>query len=102
MSARRLPVVLAEEARDDLESIALHGLLHWGEEQAERYRTPIDDVLDSLAWFPLLGQREGEVAGDVRSIAVGHHVILYRVQPDAVVVLRVLHERMDNGPQLDG
>ena len=99
MSARRRPIVLADEAQDDLHSIALNGLLNWGEEQADRYHAATAEMLNSLARFPELGRRENDLAHGVRVIGIGHHRILYRVDADAIRVLRILHERM-NAPSL--
>ena len=48
MSARRRPIVLADEAQDDPHSIALYALLNWGEEQALRYHAAIAEMLNSL------------------------------------------------------
>jgi toxin ParE1/3/4 len=102
MSAPRVLVVLTDEARDDLQSIALYGVLNWGEDEAAKYHARIADVLESLARFPALGRRATDVAGEVRSVAVGNHRIFYRVETDAVLVLRVMHQRMDPSPWLAG
>jgi len=101
MSAPRLPVALAHEARADLHSIALYGLLSWSDEEVERYHARIADALDSLARFPQLGRREDDLPGEVRSIGVGQHRVLYRVDADAIRVLRLLHERMEATIQID-
>jgi toxin ParE1/3/4 len=101
MSARKLPVILTDEARDDLRSIALYGLTTWGERQATRYHAEIEKVLASLSRFPRMGRRKDELPGDIRTIGVGHHRILDRVDADAITVLRVLHARMDETHYLD-
>jgi len=95
-------VVLADEARDDLRSIALDGVLNWGEDEAAKYHARIADVFESLARFPALGRRSDDLAGDVRSIAVGNHRIFYRVEADVVLDLRVMHQRMDPSPWIFG
>jgi toxin ParE1/3/4 len=101
MSSRKLPVILTDEARDDFESIALYGLLTWGEKHAESYHAQIADVLDNLATFPRMGRLNEDLASEIRSIGVGHHRILYRVEEHAVHVLRILHERMDATQYID-
>lgn len=101
MSAHRLTIILTDEAQDDLNSIALYGLLNWGTAQTERYHLRIADVLDPLARFPQMGQPTEDVAADVWSFGIGHHRIFYRVEPSILRVLRFLHERM-NGPFGDG
>lgn len=99
MSVPKRPVVVTDEARDDMRSVALYGLLNWGDEQAERYHASIAAMLDSLARFPKLGRRAADVTGNVRVAGVGHRRILYRVEADSILVLRVLHERMEAAPQ---
>ena len=98
MSARRPPIVLTDEAQDDLLSIALYGVLNWGEEQADRYHAGIADALELVRHFPRIGREVSGFGAGVRTIGYGQHRILYRPELDTILVLRVLHERMDAAP----
>jgi len=84
----------------DLESIDLYGLEAWGEAQMQEYSDRIFSVLDSLSNFPRIGTLHDDLASETRSIGVGHHRIYYRVEHDRIVVMRILHERM-NEPDAD-
>lgn len=44
---------------------------------------------------PGLGNVRDNLRGGVRSLPVLSHVILYRVEGDTLIVLRILHRRMD-------
>jgi toxin ParE1/3/4 len=98
---RKLDVILTTEARDDLRDIALYGVLTRGEESAERYQEAIDRALDRLSSFPALGRLKEGLPGEVRSVGIGQHSILYRVEHGAIRILRVLHQRMDAARHLD-
>ena len=95
MFARRRQVTFRPAAEDDLESISRYGLEAWGEAHSDEYIERITGVLESLAMFPRMGTVHVDLSPDIRSIGVGHHRIFYQVENDRVIVVRILHERMD-------
>ncbi|PTM98749.1 type II toxin-antitoxin system RelE/ParE family toxin [Mycoplana dimorpha] len=99
---------LTKEAERDLTEIARYTLGAFGAEQAMRYASLIEKGLDMLAEAPLRpsSRARDELAPAVRSMHLSHaaknrhaasHIIYYHLVGDAhdVVVLRVLHERME-------
>lgn len=51
-----------------------------------------------LAAFPFLGRdRAADLGNGIRSFAVGEYIIIYLVEQDDVLVLRVVHGRRDLG-----
>jgi toxin ParE1/3/4 len=58
---------------------------------ADRLATRIARATQRLADFPESGTPRPELAGDARGIVVGSYLILYRVGPDSVDILRVVH-----------
>ena len=70
------------------------------ESAAERLLARIDATQTRLAEFPELGQARPDIAPDARSWAVGDYLILYRIEPDAVVIVRILHGARDLGDLL--
>jgi toxin ParE1/3/4 len=48
-----------------------------------------------LAVFPGLGRIRDDVGLGLRSYPVSEHVVWYRVEADMVVILRIVHARMD-------
>lgn len=100
MSAPKRRVVLTDDARDDLESIALFGLPVWGEAAVDAYHSEIAEVLSSLVRFPRMGHRTDELPAGVFAFSVAQHVIYYRFDNDAIYVLRIVHNRMDSAGHL--
>ena len=44
-----------------------------------------------LADFPESGRARPELGRDARTVVVGHYLLLYRVGPDSVDILRIVH-----------
>jgi len=49
----------------------------------------------TLRAYPNIGKPRPDLVAGVRSFAVERHLILYRIEDDAIGGLRVVHERMD-------
>ena len=94
MSSRR-QVELTPQAITDLGDIWVYSSAQWGDGQADAYEEAINQALSDLATFPEMGRRRAEFARPVRSCGVRHHVILYGIEGDRIVVYRILHERRD-------
>ncbi len=95
MSARRLTLILTDPARDDLQAVAMFGVIAWGDEISARYHATIEEVFASLLRFPELGRAGNDADPSMRFIAVGEHVIYYKHDDDAITIFRILHRRMD-------
>ena len=57
---------------------------------ADAFVGRIFDACERLASNPALGRARDELRPGVRSIPVSHYVVLYRVDPGALQVLRVV------------
>lgn len=86
-------------AEADLEEIWVYTLNEWSLEQANSY---INNVIDAFE-----GLRDGSKRGrttDIRSgylkYAVGSHVIYFWEDANSLIVVRILHGRMDVGRYL--
>ena len=82
-------------ARVDLRDIGDYSDARWGRAQAQRYLGAIADSFDQIAQMPLAGSDQAEVSPGLRKWRSGSHNIFYRVRDDVVLVVRVLHARMD-------
>ena len=58
---------------------------------AERWTARIVEATERLTDFPESGAPRPELGGRARSIVVGRYLVLYRVGPDSVDILRVVH-----------
>ena len=90
-----MKVRLSAAARRDLSGIWRYTAKRWNDAQADRYVRLIADGFDGLA----TGAAQGRDASDIRAgylkLAVGSHLVFYRLGSDAIEVVRILHGRMD-------
>ena len=55
----------------------------------------IDRKFRNLCDFPFIGRDRSALSPGIRSIVAYPYVIFYMVEPDAIVVVRVIHGSMD-------
>ena len=102
MSSRKPRLILAPEARADLRDVLLHTQQHWGRQQRATYRATLYRTFDELRRFPALGRTRSDYGGDVRSVPVGQHVVIYEATDSELRVVRILHARRDIGGEREG
>ena len=95
MSSRRFEVILIPAAQVDFEDIVAYTRSNWGDEQARTYGDAIRQGLQHLAAFLEIGRARDDLRPGRRLYQIRHHVIVYRLDGEQVVVLRILHERMN-------
>ncbi|MBF0143572.1 MAG: type II toxin-antitoxin system RelE/ParE family toxin [Magnetococcales bacterium] len=93
--------ILSGKADDDLSEIYLHTHRHFGEAQADAYLMGLDACFRNLAGQPGMGRsvndlREGYLRWDHE-----RHAIFYKLHPDGIVIMRVLHGVRNLPPLLD-
>ena len=88
-------LVVSAAARVDLKAIARYTRQKWSTAQAKTYLALIAERIVHLARRPRLGKKREDVAPGYRSLPVGRHLIFYRIDDNAVIVVRVLHQSMD-------
>lgn len=74
----------------------------WSQSQAELYNQLIEGVCIALAQGVQEGQDASHVRDDYRKQLVGRHVIYFKISSTEVMVIRILHQRMDVDQHLDG
>ena len=57
--------------------------------------------MDELFRFPAAGVARDDIAPGLRALQTGQHLISYRLHGEAVVIIRLLHERMDASTALE-
>jgi len=95
MSARKLRLVLASDARRDIRDVLTYTEQQWGKAQRRDYRRALYEVFDELTWFPELGRLRPEYGSGVRSYRVRQHIVVYRADDAELRIARVLHESRD-------
>lgn len=82
-------------ARQDIEEIWDYTVEHWGQRQAEIYLRLIRTAAEAIASDPKRGRTCDDVRPGYRRYEVGSHVLFYRMATKHVIVIRILHQRMD-------
>jgi toxin ParE1/3/4 len=86
---------LTPAAADDIDAITEFTRVTWSLDQSLAYVDKIYDVLDQIAEFPDIGRGEQDFGTDFRSKPVAAHRIYYRVDREAVLIIRILHAAQD-------
>ncbi len=86
---------LTRDAERDVTDIYLFTLERFGRAQADSYTAEIFARFETLAAQPILGRDFGAVHPGARRANQGSHAIYYRPTADGILILRILHQRMD-------
>jgi toxin ParE1/3/4 len=86
---------LAPAAQRDLDGIFDYTLAHWGRDQALRYVDLIEAACAELAAAPHRAPACDHIRKGYRRRAIGRHVLYFRIVPDGIAVVRILHQRMN-------
>lgn len=86
---------LTPTAQRDLEDIWLYTAQTWSMAQADRYTDIIEDTFDRLLFMPEMARERLEFDPPVRIHPSAEHLIIYRVEEDQLVILRVLGAGQD-------
>ena len=81
---------LTPAAQRDLEDIWLYTAQKWSMAQADRYTDIIEDTFDRLLFMPEMARERPEFDPPVRIHPSSGHLIIYQVELDQVIILRVL------------
>jgi toxin ParE1/3/4 len=81
---------LSDKADDDLSQLYEYGILHYGQERADRYYNGLIERFEELAENPRFGQAVDHIRPGYRRSVYGRHSIYYRIDPDVVVIVRIL------------
>ena len=90
-----MPVKRTPQAEADLIDIFLESAQRFGANQAEIYAAKLSACFELLETMPSMARERLEISPPVRVHFHGSHVIVYAVEGDDIVLLRVLHERRD-------
>ncbi len=91
---------LRPAAKADLRQIAHYSKQEWGVARAKIYLASLANSLSRLKDMPDLGVECSDLRAGYRRYGVGSHAIFYRLAPDRIEVVRILHQRMDAGRHL--
>ncbi|QFT83133.1 Toxin ParE4 (plasmid) [Roseovarius sp. THAF27] len=86
---------LTPTAQRDLEDIWIYTAQTWSMAQADRYTDIMEDTFDRLLFMPEMARERAEFDPPVRIHPIAEHLIIYQVERDQLVILRVLGAGQD-------
>jgi toxin ParE1/3/4 len=93
-------IKLTLDAERDLIDIYLYGIENFGHAQAERYAATLNEKMAVAADNPSFGADYSFVRSGLRRRECVSHAIYYHTSANGILVLRILHGRMDPGQHL--
>lgn len=94
-------LIVSDDADADIDSILLWTLENFGSRQANAYNERIAATLEILTSdpFPAISKnREQDIGPGYRSLHLGRrsrHLLLYRVEAERILIVRILHDSME-------
>ena len=94
-------VRISPHAEAALESIFAYGVEQWGSARAQAYSDELIDAFDRIVarivpWRPI----PAEIGVDGYRYHHGRHVIYWRATASDLMIIALLHDRMDQGARL--
>ncbi len=90
-----MPYKLTSKAENDLIEIYVYGFQKFGERQAEKYFSELEDCFQVLNTSPLICRERIEFTPPVRIHHHGRHLVIYVIQENQILIVRILHDSMD-------
>lgn len=88
-------LVLTEIARADLASIRRYSTRTWGRDQTTKYTDALRDTLKGLVRGTVVIRARDDLRPGIQMATSGRHCIFFEADDSRVLVVRVLHDRMD-------
>jgi toxin ParE1/3/4 len=95
-------LVLTEIARADLASIRRFSTRSWGRDQTSRYIDALRDTMKGLVRGTVITRARDDLRPGVLMATSGRHSIFFEADDSRILVVRVLHDRMDYRRHLGG
>lgn len=86
---------LSRRAEDDVDGILEYSLLQWGEAKADEYVAGLHALFEEIALYPQRGLESLRLQPGLRRWLYQSHAVFYRKKKDEILIVRVLHVRMD-------
>ena len=90
-----MKIDFSREAEADIVHINRESIRQFGVKQAQSYAHGLAQAFALIARFPLASPERDYMRRPVRVCTYGSHVIIYRVEDNVVLILRIRHGRED-------
>ncbi|MGF9694875.1 type II toxin-antitoxin system RelE/ParE family toxin [Rhizobium sp. 0TCS1.26] len=87
-------LVISPRASADIDEIYDYTEGRWGQDQAEDYTFGIRSVLEEVCRGTRSGKSINEIREGACSLSYRSHYLIYRERSRSVVLIRILHRRM--------
>jgi toxin ParE1/3/4 len=91
---------LSSSAEDDIRTLYQSSRAMFGQRQTDLYMDDLGRALRNLADMPGMGRSAEDLAPGLFRFRYQSHMVFYTVEPNLIVIRRVLHARMDFGSRL--
>ncbi len=88
-------VILSQEAEQDLSIIFDYTYEKFGADQALLFISSFDDDFLTIKNHPLIGKDRSELILGLRSYIKGQYIIFYRIIPNGIRIVRIIHQSRD-------
>jgi len=91
-----MKIHISHKARKDLEDIYIYSSKEWGEKQADKYFDELSKSINKiLSKNPNIGIACDHVRAGYRQYRVNEHLIFYKLIPQKIYIIRLLHKSMN-------
>jgi toxin ParE1/3/4 len=91
---------LSIAAEADVEALYQFSQMLFGQRQTDVYMEGLGRAFENLAQTPRIGRSAEDLKPELFRFRYQSHMIFYTIDPDRIVIQRVLHARMDFGSRL--
>jgi toxin ParE1/3/4 len=86
---------LTEIARADLKSIRRYSQRTWGADRTDQYMAALRDTLKGLLAGTVVSRDRDDLRPGLQVATSGRHCVFFEADQSRILVVRVLHDRMD-------
>lgn len=86
---------LSSEADQDIEEIYDYAEQQYGTDRAVEYTLDLEFLFERIVQNPELGTKRDEIQSELRSFPKAQHIVFYRILPDRIRIVRVIHGSRD-------
>ena len=90
-----LQLNITKPAGQDLEDIFDFSINLFGLDQTVKYVSFFETIFKKLASNPSIGRSRNEIKNGLRSFNHKSHVVFYRIKPNQIIIIRILHVSRD-------
>lgn len=92
---------LSSAADQDVEEIYNYAEQQYGTDRAVEYTLDLEFLFERIVQNPKMGVERNEIQPELRSFPKAQHVVFYRILPDRIRIVRIIHGSRDLLRQFD-